>query len=405
MAKVSKSKSTKHVKIKSKSSGFSRLARPTIKEVPKEKIVFMDFASTTPVREEVIEAMKPYMDVKFGNPSSLHAYGREAKLAIEEAKERIAKTINASPEEIIFTSGSTESSILAVKGVAKAKSHSGNNIIFSAIEHDPVFSTCKSLITEGFTLSTLLVDVDGLISIADLRSKINAKTILVSVQHSNGEIGTIQHIEDVGRITREKNVTLHTDATFSYGWVPLDVRKMNVDLMTFDSHHCYGPKGIGALYVRNGTPIKPLFPNRENLIRPGTLNVASIVGFATAAEIAHKEMSRNQKNLAKLQKMFIDFVEENIKFVKLNGHLTKRLPNNVNFSFSGITGTELVKQLEENGFITSTCIDCRVLEAIGVKGEKFTGSVRFTFGKDTTLDEVRDLSKLVKYLVEKARQR
>lgn len=404
MAKKIKS-SAKSKTPRPKASGF--LVSKRIPESRSEKtgLVFMDYASSTPVREEVLEAMQPYLKNKFGNPSSLHAYGRDAKLAIEEAKEKIAKTINASPDEIIFTSGSTESSVLAIRGVAKAKIAYGSHILSSAIEHDPVFSTCKSLVTEGYTLSSLLVDVDGLISIADLRSKITPKTILVSVQHSNGEIGTIQHIEDVGRITREKNVTLHTDATFSYGWVPLDVKRLSVDLMTFDAHHSYGPKGVGALYVKEGTPIKPVFPNRENQLRPGTPCIASIVGFATAAELAHKEMSKNQKNLIRLQKMFIDYVEENIKFVKLNGHLTKRLPTNVNFSFSGITGTELVKQLEENGFITSTCIDCRVLEAIGVKGEKFTGSVRFTFGKDTNQDEVKRLSVLVKSLVEKARQR
>ncbi|MEM3407946.1 MAG: cysteine desulfurase family protein [Candidatus Micrarchaeia archaeon] len=394
---------------KSKSVGPKRPRSLISKRIPESRserkdLVFMDYASSTPIREEVLEAMQPYFKYKFGNPSSLHSYGRDAKLAIEQSKEIIAKTINASPDEIVFTSGSTESSVLAIRGVAKAKIAYGSHILSSAIEHDPVFSTCKSLVTEGYTLSSLLVDVDGMISIADLRSKITPKTILVSIQHSNGEIGTIQQIEDVGRITKEKNVTLHTDATFSYGWVPLDVKKMNVDLMSFDAHHSYGPKGIGALYVKNGTPIKPIFPNRENILRPGTLSVASIVGFAVAAELAHKEMSKTQKNLIKLQKMFIDYVEENIKFVKLNGHLTKRLPNNVNFSFSGITGTELVKQLEEKGFITSTCIDCRVLEAIGVKGEKFTGSVRFTFGKDTTPEEVKSLSITLKSLVETARQ-
>ncbi|MCS7109225.1 MAG: cysteine desulfurase [Candidatus Micrarchaeota archaeon] len=388
-------------KVSKSGKSLAKIAKPMASE---GKIIFMDYASSTPVREEVLEAMQPYFRLKFGNPSSLHSYGREAKLAIEEAKEKIAKTINASPEEIVFTSGSTESSVLAIRGVAKAKMQSGNHILSSAIEHDPVFSTCKSMVTEGFTLTTLLVDVDGLVSIADVRSKITPKTILLSVQHSNGEIGTIQHIEDIGRIAKEKSVTFHTDATFSYGWVPLDVRKMNVDLMSFDAHHCYGPKGIGALYVKSGIPIKPIFPNKDNLLRPGTLSIASIVGFAAAAEIAHKEMGKNQKNLARLQRMFIDYIEENIKFVKLNGHLTRRLPNNINFSFSGITGSELVKQLEENGIITSTCVDCRALEAIGVKGEKFTGSVRFTFGKDTTQDEAKKVAMKVMDLVERARK-
>jgi cysteine desulfurase len=371
---------------------------------PAKKLVFMDYASTTPIRNEVLEAMEPFLKDKFGNPSSMHSYGRDARLAIEEARETIAKTINASPDEIIFTSGSTESSNLAIRGVAKAKQHIGNHLITSAIEHDPVFSACKSMVSEGFSLSTLLVDVDGLISIADLRSKITPKTILISIQHSNGEIGSLQPIDDVGRIAKEKGVTLHTDATFSYGWVPIDVKRTNVDLITFDAHHCYGPKGIGALYVKQGTPIKPLFQNRDNLLRPGTLSPALIVGFAKAAELAHKEMKSNQKNLMKLQKFLMDYIEERIKFVKLNGHISKRLPNNVNFSFSGITGQELVKQLEENGFVTSTCIDCRILEAIGTKGEKFTGSVRFSFGAETDIQDVKRMAQLVEEIVNKARQ-
>lgn len=371
---------------------------------PAKKLVFMDYASTTPIRNEVLEAMEPFLKDKFGNPSSMHSYGRDARLAIEEARETIAKTINASPDEIIFTSGSTESSNLAIRGVAKAKQHIGNHLITSAIEHDPVFSACKSMVSEGFSLSTLLVDVDGLISIADLRSKITPKTILISIQHSNGEIGSLQPIDDVGRIAKEKGVTLHTDATFSYGWVPIDVKRTNVDLITFDAHHCYGPKGIGALYVKQGTPIKPLFQNRDNLLRPGTLSPALIVGFAKAAELAHKEMKSNQKNLMKLQKFLMDYIEERIKFVKLNGHISKRLPNNVNFSFSGITGQELVKQLEENGFVTSTCIDCRILEAIGTKGEKFTGSVRFSFGTETDIQDVKRMAQLVEEIVNKARQ-
>jgi len=371
---------------------------------PVKKLVFMDYASTTPIRDEVLEAMQPFLKEKFGNPSSLHSYGREVKLAIEEARKTIAKTINASPDEIIFTSGSTESSNLAIRGVAKAKQHIGNHIITSAVEHDPVFSACKSLVSEGFSLSTLLVDVDGLISIADLRSKITPKTILVSIQHSNGEIGSIQPIDDIGRIAKEKGVTFHTDATFSYGWVPLDVKKTNVDLISFDAHHCYGPKGIGALYVKQGTPIKPLFQNKDNVLRPGTLNPALIVGFAKAAELAHKNMKSNQKNLMRMQKFLMDYIEDRIKFVKLNGHISKRLPNNVNFSFSGITGQELVKQLEENGFITSTCIDCRVLEAIGTKGEKFTGSVRFSFGVESDMQDIKRLAQLVEELVNKARQ-
>ena len=391
-------------KSKSESKERERLGKPSEPSFSSKKLIFMDYASGTPIREEVIEEMQPFLKERFGNPSSLHIYGRDAKLAIEEAKETIAKTINALPEEIIFTSGSTESVNLAIRGVAKAKSHIGNNIISSAVEHDPVFSACRSLVSEGFSLSTLLVDVDGLISIADLRSKISSKTILVSVQHSNGEIGSIQPIEDVGRIAKEKNLTLHSDATFSYGWVPLDVKRMNVDLMSFDARHCYGPAGIGALYVKSGTPIKPIFASKENLIRPGTLNTALIVGFAKAAELAHKEMKKNQKNLLRIQKYFIDFVEKNIKFVKLNGHISKRLPTNINFSFSGITGMELVKRLEENGFITSTCVDCRILEAIGVKGEKLTGSVRFTFGRETKIEEVKQLTTLLKELVEKARE-
>ena len=389
-----------------KSKPKSRSLKPAVKKaaVSSGRVIYMDYAASTPVRKEVIDAMLPYMGEKFGNPSSPHGYGQEAREAIEESKERIAKTINASPEEIVFTSGSTESSVLGIKGIAYAKAGTGKHILSSVIEHDSVFSTCKSLVADGYMLSNLLVDIDGLISIADLRSKITPKTTLISIQHSNGEVGTIQPIEDVGRIAKEKNVTLHTDATFSYGWVPLDVKRMNVDLMTFDAHHSYGPKGIGALFIKEGTQIKPLLNSRGNQFRPGTLDIASMVGFATAAELAHKEMKSNYKNLVKMQKTFIDYVEENIKFVKLNGHISRRLPQNINFSFSGITGQELIKQLESNKVIASTSIDGRVLEAIGAKGEKFTGSVRFSFGKDTSPADVKTVLHLVQTLVERERK-
>ncbi len=395
-------KKIKHKKVNTK----SRSLTPVMKKapLPSGKVIYMDYAASTPVRTEVIEAMLPYMREKFGNPSSPHRYGEEAREAIEQSKEIIAKTINASPEEIVFTSGSTESSVLAIKGVAYAKAGIGKHILSSVVEHDSVFSTCKSLVADGYILSNLLVDIDGLISIADLRSKITPKTTLISIQHSNGEVGTIQPIEDVGRIAKEKNVTLHTDATFSYGWVPLDVKKMNVDLMTFDAHHSYGPKGIGALFIKNGTLIKPLFNSRGNQFRPGTLDIASIVGFAKSAELAHKEMKSNQKNLERMQKTFIDYVEEHIKFVKLNGHISRRLPQNINFSFSGITGQELIRQLQSNQVIASTSIDGRVLEAIGAKGEKFTGSVRFSFGKDTSPADIKTVLYLVQNLVEKERK-
>lgn len=371
------------------------------------KQIYLDYAATTPVRKEVLKAMMPYFSDIFGNPMSPHRMGVEAKEAVEKARAAIAKTINASPNEIIFTSGSTESTNLAIKGVANARTETGKHLITTTSEHEAAFNAFKFLETKGFSVTYLPVDVEGLVSVADVRSKITPKTTLFSIHHSNGEIGTIQPVQDIARIAQEKGVLVHTDATFSYGMLPLDVNAMKVDLMTIDSHHIYGPKGVGALYVKEGTKLEPLFSGKmeDGGRRPGTQDVPGIVGFALAAEMAVKEIKKESKRQTKLRNLFINYIEDNVKFVKFNGHLKRRLPNSINFSFDGIVGSDIVKSLEKHGVIATTCSNCRVLEAIGVRSQKLTGSVRLTLGRYTSERDVRFSMKALQKVVDDARKK
>jgi len=371
------------------------------------KTIYLDYAATTPVRKEALKAMMPYFSEEFGNPMSLHRMGAEAKAAVEKARAAIAKTINAHSEEIVFTSGSTESTNLAIKGVANARTGTGKHLMTTTSEHEAAFNAFKFLETKGFTVTYLPVDIEGLVSVADVRSKITPKTTLLSIQHSNGEIGTVQPAGDIARIAQEKGVLVHTDATFSYGMVPLDVKAMKVDLMTIDSHHIYGPKGVGALYVKDGVTLEPLFNGKleDHGRRPGTQDVPGIVGFAAAAELAAKEMKKESKRETKLRNLFINHIEDNVKFVKFNGHLKRRLPNSINFSFDGIVGADIVKGLEKHGILTTTCANCRILEAIGVRSQKLTGSVRLTLGRYTTEKDVRFSMKMLQKVVEDARKK
>jgi len=371
------------------------------------KRIYLDYASATPVRKEALKAMMPYFSEEFGNPNSTHHYGAEALEAVEEAREKIAKTINASPGEIVFTSGGTESDNLAVKGVAYAKMQQGKNIITTPIEHEAVANTCRYLGEKGFDITYLPVDVDGAVSAADVRAKITPRTTLVTIMHANNEVGTIQPIEDMFGIVTEKGVTTHSDAVQSYGLIPINVKSMKIDLLSVSAHRIGGPKGVGTLYVKEGTELVPVLHGKdhERGRRPGTLNVPGIVGFSVAAELAMKEMKKESKRQSKLRDLFTNYITENMKGVKLNGHPKKRLPNNINLSFDGITGDELVKELDRHHIAVSTSSNSNILRVIGVTGEKAMGSVRITLGRETTEKDVRNVMHVLQKIVDDARKK
>jgi len=375
------------------------------------KRIYMDHAATTPVRKEALKAMLPYFTEKYGNASSLHSFGVEAATALDKARETIARLIGASPEEIVFTSSGTEADNLAIKGFALANQERGNHIITSAIEHHAVLNACKWLEERGFRVTYLPVDKDGLVSVADVRSAITPKTILISIMHANNEIGTIQPIEDIGRVAREKGIAFHSDAVQTFGHIPVNVNNLRVDMLSLSAHKLYGPKGVGALYVRKGIDIVPLFHGgpHEKGRRAGTENVAGIVGFATAASLAVKEMPKESRRLTKLRDKIIKSIlkagedDDRMRGVRLNGHPTRRVPNNVNFSFQGAEGESIVLRLNEKGIAASTGSACsshelkasHVLLALGIGEEMAHGSLRITLGKDNTEKDVNDLIRIL----------
>jgi len=363
------------------------------------KKIYMDHAATTPVRKEVIREMLPYFDKKYGNASSLHSFGREARDAIETARQKIAKIINAEPEEIIFTSGGTGSDNMAIKGptfVNKIK----NQIITSKIEHDAVLESCKKLGEAGFRVKYVDVDKNGIINVEQLKKSITNKTLLVSVMHANNEIGTIQPIEEIARICRQKRIYFHTDAVQTFCKEKIDVKKMNIDLLSASAHKIYGPKGIGFLFVRKGTKIGALVHGggHEFGLRSGTENVTGIVGFAKAAELANKEMNSENARLKRLRDKIIQKLLK-IEGTKLNGDKEKRLSNNINISFKAIEGESILLKLDEKGIAVSTGSACsskslepsHVLLAIGCSHIQAHGSVRFTLGKANTDKDVNFL--------------
>jgi len=340
-----------------------------------KKEVYLDYAATTPVRPEVYEAMKPFLSDKYGNPSSIHHFGREAKVAIEEAREKIAKAIGAKNDEIIFTSGGTESNNMVLKGVALALSEKGKHIITSSIEHHAVLEPCHFLEKLGFEVTYLKVDKDGIIDPEELRKAIRKDTILISIMHANNEIGTIEPIEELSKIAKEYNIYFHTDAVQTVGHIPVNVDILGVDFLSLSAHKFYGPKGVGALYIRKGTRLYPLIHGgeQEQRKRAGTENVAGIVGMGKAIELACSELDQEIKRLTVLRDYFISEVEKRIPDVYLNGHRTKRLPNNINFSFAYIEGESILLNLDLEGIGVSTGSACsssslepsHVLSAIG----------------------------------------
>ncbi|MEM5829030.1 MAG: cysteine desulfurase family protein [Candidatus Aenigmatarchaeota archaeon] len=373
------------------------------------KRIYLDHAATTPIAKEVLEAMKPFFNKKFGNASSLHSFGREAREAIEHARDIIKKKANAKDHELIFTSGGTEANNFAIKGIAFANRKKGKHIITTKIEHDCVLNACKWLEKQGFEVTYLNVDKEGFINLNELEDKIRKDTILVSVIHGNNEIGTIQDLESIGRICKEHDVYFHTDAcqSFTKTKIPMEY----VDLITINAHKIYGPKGIGGLFIRKDVKIDPLLHGggHEFGLRSGTENVASIVGFGKAVEIARKE---HVDKMQALNKMLIKGALE-IGETRLNGPLPgeKRLCNNANISFKWIEGEAIVLRLDSFGIAASTGSACssrslepsHVLLAIGLTPEDAHGSVRFSVGKENTKEEIKYTIECLKKIVEDLR--
>ena len=378
------------------------------------KRIYFDYAATTSVDPRVMGAMLPYFNKKFGNTMSLHSFGQEAKQALEESREKVANLIGAKSEEIIFTGSATESNNLALKGVAFANKKRGNHIIISPIEHPCIMESAEWLKSQGFEITRLPVDKYGFINPEDLRQAIRKETILVSIIHASHEIGTIQPIEKIGKICREKGVYFHTDAVQSFGKISIDVNKMNVDLLSASSHKMYGPKGAALLFVRKGVKIEPILHGggQEQGFRSSTVNVPAIVGFAEACEIAQKEMKKEGERLSKLRDKLIKGVLQKIRGSHLNGHPTKRLPNNANFWFEFVEGESMVIQLDLMGMAASTGSACssvklepsHVLLAIGLKHEQAHGSLRLTLGKWTKEEEIRYLLKVLSGIVKNLRE-
>lgn len=375
--------------------------------------IYLDYAATTPIHPEVTKAMLPYFTEEFGNPSSIHAYGQEAKGAIEEARAKVADLIGARREEIVFTSGGTESDNFALKGVAYANESKGNHIITSAIEHHAVIETGKFLERRGFKVTYLPVDEYGLVDPDDVRKAITSKTILISVMHANNEVGTIEPIAEIGKIARETGIYFHTDAVQTAGHIPVDVNELGVDLLAMSAHKLYGPKGTGALYIRKGTKLVSFMHGgeQEKRRRASTENVPGIVGFGRAAELARQEMDEEAKRLASLRDKLIRGLLERIDHSRLNGHPVMRLPNNVNVSVDFVEGESMLLNLDLDGICASTGSACssqslepsHVLLAMGLPHEQAHGSLRFSLGKWTTEEEINQVLEVLPRIVAKLR--
>ena len=360
-------------------------------------MIYLDNAATTPLLDDVLNEMLPYLKEYYGNPSSIHKLGRQASNAIELARKRISKLIN-SQGDIVFTSGATEANNLALKGFAYAMRSKGNHIITSSIEHEAILEPCKELEGAGFNVNYLPVDRDGMVDLDALERSINEKTILVSIMFANNEVGTMQPVKEIVDIVHKRRVIFHTDAVQAVGKIPVDVKELGVDMMTLSAHKMYGPKGVGALYINNELKIEPILHGggQEKEMRSGTKNVAGIVGMGKAAEVAVQKIDYYSNNVKNLRDGLISDLLKNITHSKLNGHPTKRLPNNAHFTFLGVNGEDLIIKLDENGIAASTGSACsvqkqkasHVLKAMGFNHEEITGSLRLTLGIQNTAGEI-----------------
>jgi cysteine desulfurase len=377
------------------------------------KRIYLDYAATTPTDPRVLEAMLPYFTEQFGNPSSVHSFGREARQAVEDSRETLSGFIGAAPDEIVFVSGATEANNTALRGAAHARRDRGDHIITSAVEHHSVSETTAALAKEGFRVTYLPVDEYGAVDPDDVMKAIGDKTILISIMHANNEIGTIQPIAEIGRIARQRQITFHTDAVQSFGHVPVNVDELGVDLLSASAHKFYGPKGAGFLYVRKGTKLPPFITggDQEKHRRAGTHNTPGIVGTAAAARIAHETMTEESTREGALRDTLIRGITDTISDTGLNGHPSARLPNNANLSFHFIEGESILLSLDMEGIAASSGSACasatlepsHVLLALGLSHEVAHGSVRFSLGRWTTEQDVAHLIEVLPGIVSRLR--
>ncbi len=376
------------------------------------KRIYLDYAATTPTDPAVVQAMAPYFSESFGNPSAVYSCGQETRTAVEQARAGVAAAIGARPEEIIFTSGGTEADNTAVKGVALGSRH-GNHIITTKVEHHAILESCHALEKLGFTVTYLPVDKDGLVDPEDVRKAIRPETVLISVMHANNEVGTIQPLPEIGRIAKEAGVPLHTDAVQTVGHLPIDVNKLGVDLLSCSAHKLYGPKGVGFLYVRQGTRLASFMDGgaQEHGRRAGTENVPGIVGLAKAVELATATLPEEMARQTALRDGLIQGLTTRIERVRLNGHPTRRLPNNVNITVDFVEGEAMLLNLDLEGICASTGSACssgsgepsHVLSALGIPPEQAHCSLRFTLGKWTTEQDIAQLLAVMPPIVAKLR--
>jgi cysteine desulfurase len=374
-------------------------------------LIYLDNAASTKIHDDVLDSMIPYLKEQYGNPSSIHRYGRLARKAIEKARKQIAFLINADPSEILITSGGTESNNTALNGIAMKKPSS--HIITSSIEHDAILEPCKKLSKNGFDVDYVSVDNFGMVDPVNIENKITEKTSIVSIMFGNNEVGTIQPISEIAKICNSHNVFFHTDAVQAIGKIPINVKELGVDLLSISSHKLYGPKGIGALYIKNGIDIDPVIlgGGQEDGLRSGTENVANIVGFGKACEIAKERLVENTSHMNKLRISLIEKIHNEIPKVTLNGHPQSRLPNNAHFTFLGINGEDLIIKLDEYGIAASTGSACsvntqkasHVLESMGFSLEQITGSLRLTVGIFNDEKEITQTVDTLKKIIQELR--
>ena len=362
-------------------------------------IIYLDNSATTKIKTEILNEMMPYLTTEYGNASSLYSIGRRAKKAIETARKQVAELINCNPHEIYFTGSGSESDNTALKGFAYVNKEKGNHIITSKIEHPAILETCKSLEKQGFEVSYINVDDGGNIKLEELKRAIKPSTILISVMTANNEIGTIEPIEEISRIAHEKNITFHTDAVQAIGNMPIDVAKMGIDMLSLSGHKIGAPKGIGALYIKNGIKVERYIDggHQERNQRAGTENVAGIVGIGKACKLANKNMETHIKNLARMRDYYLKRLQKEIPDkIRINGTMENRLPGNANVSFKGTNASELIFRLDEKGICVSSGSACssgeaspsHVLTAIGVPEKYLNSAIRTTFGDNNTFEQV-----------------
>ena len=374
-------------------------------------MIYLDNAASTQIHSDVLDFMLPYLKEQYGNPSSIHRYGRLSRKAIEKARKQIASLINVDPSEIFITSGGTESNNTALRGILTK--YSSGQIITSSIEHDAILEPCKKLSQDGFDVLYLSVDKFGMVDPSDLKNQISEKTRIVSIMFGNNEIGTIQPILEIAKICHENDVIFHTDAVQAVGKVPIDVNELGVDLLSISSHKIYGPKGIGALYVKKGISLNPMIlgGGQEHGLRSGTENVANIVGFGKACDLAKTNLSENISQMKKLRDVLVQNVLSEISQVTVNGHPEYHLPNNSHFTFLGVNGEDLIIKLDEYGIAASTGSACsvhtqkasHVLQAMGFSHEQITGSLRLTTGIFNDQKEIEQTVEILKKVIEELR--